>query len=549
MGSRYIELKTVQTLDEIEVPKPCIDMQDEGYNCEWSQELTIKESFDEYLNAWIIIHILNHRFGWGNDPGTVFNMSAGYNLQGILNANVQWFIDKMGDCSEELAGRINEIIGIYPAVAAIGIPSAISDNITLSTMHGCPADEIEDIARYLLEKRKLHTLVKLNPTLLGPEMLREILNDKLRFKTIVPDEAFGHDLKYPDAVRIIKSLQKTAAENNLQFGLKLTNTLESLNNKNVFGSDVSMMYMSGRALHPISVNLARKLQEEFSGELLLSFSAGANAFNISDLLSCGFRTVTTCSDLLKPGGYMRLNQYFDELNKSLRSKAADGIDDYITRLSGQKDLTAAALYNLSRYSAEVLTSKEYRREYIKPPDIKTDRTLGYFDCISAPCRDTCAASQDIPEYLRFTAAGQFDKAYEVILRTNPFPSVTGMVCDHLCQGKCTRINYDDPLQIREVKRFISEQDEVRLKPAADNGLSAAVIGAGPSGLSFAYYLRMAGFRVDVFEARSKAGGMVQYAIPGFRLTDEAVANDIRRITDLGVNIITTLLLTQLNLCR
>ncbi len=81
-----------------------------------------------------------------------------------------------------------------------------------------------------------------------------------------------------------------------------------------------------------------------------------------------------------------------------------------------------------------------------------------------------------------------------------------------------------------------EQDEVRLKPSADNGLRAAVIGAGPSGLSFAYYLRMAGFRVDVFEARPKAGGMVQYAIPGFRLTDEAVANDIRRITDLGVKI-------------
>jgi putative selenate reductase len=111
-----------------------------------------------------------------------------------------------------------------------------------------------------------------------------------------------------------------------------------------------------------------------------------------------------------------------------------------------------------------------------------------------------------------------------------------MVCDHLCQGKCTRIHYDDPLQIREVKRFISTQEEVRLKPAADNGIRAAVIGAGPSGLSFAYYLRMAGFRVDVFEARSKGGGMVQYAIPGFRLTDEAVANDIRRITDLGVTI-------------
>lgn len=536
MGSRYIELKTVQTLDEIEVPKPCIDMQDEGYNCEWSQELTIKESYNEYLNAWIIIHILSHRLGWGNDPGTVFNMSAGYNLQGIMNDNVQWFLDKMRNCSDELTGKIPEIIDIYPAVTGIKIPSKISDNITLSTMHGCPADEIEDIARYLLEKRKLHTLVKLNPTLLGPETLRDILNNKLGFKTSVPEEAFRHDLKYPDAVRIIKSLQRIAAENNLVFGLKLTNTLESLNIKNVFGSDVSMMYMSGRALHPVSVNLAKKLQEEFSGDLLLSFSAGADAFNISGLISCGFTTVTVCSDLLKPGGYMRLNQYFEELNKSLQSKGAKNIDEYILRLSGQKDLTTAALSNLSRYSADVLTSKEYIREYIRPPDIKTDRTLGYFDCISAPCRDTCATNQDIPDYLRFTAAGQFDKAYEVILRTNPFPSVTGMVCDHLCQDKCTRINYDDPLQIREVKRFISEQEEVRLKPAADNGIRVAVIGAGPSGLSFAYYLRMAGFGVDVFEARSKAGGMVQYAIPGFRLTDDAVENDIRRITDLGVNI-------------
>ena len=493
MGSRYIELKTVQTLDEIEVPKPCIDMQDEGYNCEWSQELTIKESFNEYLNAWIIIHILNHRFGWGNDPGTVFNMSAGYNLQGIMNDNVQWFLDKMRNCNDELSGKMEEIIDLYPAVTGVKIPSTISDNITLSTMHGCPAYEIEDIARYLLEKRKLHTLVKLNPTLLGPQLLRGILNDKLGFKTIVPDEAFEHDLKYPDAVRIIKSLQKTAAENELQFGLKLTNTLESLNNKSVFGSDVTMMYMSGRALHPVSVNLAKKLQEEFSGDLLLSFSAGADAFNISGLISCGFRTVTVCSDLLKPGGYMRLNQYFEELNKSLQSKGADDIDDYIIRLSGQKNLTEAALSNLSRYSDVVLSNKEYRREYIKPPDIKTDRTLGYFDCISAPCRDMCATNQDIPDYLRFTAARQFDKAYEVILRTNPFPSVTGMVCDHLCQGKCTRINYDDPLQIREVKRFISVQDEVRLTPAADNGIRAAVIGAGPSGLYFCVLSQDGGF--------------------------------------------------------
>ena len=116
-----------------------------------------------------------------------------------------------------------------------------------------------------LKRKNLHTFVKLNPTLLGPVNFREILNYKLNFKTIVPDSAFNHDLKYPDAVKIIKSLQKKAKEKNLRFGLKLTNTLESVNNKGIFNPDVEMMYMSGRPLHPISVNLANNLQQEFEG--------------------------------------------------------------------------------------------------------------------------------------------------------------------------------------------------------------------------------------------------------------------------------------------
>ncbi len=521
MGARYIELKTIQTLDELDVSKPCIDMQDEGYNCEWSQELKIKESFNEYLNAWIIIHILNHKFGFSDKINTIFNMSVGYNLEGILKDNVQWFFEKMNNCSNELKERIEEIKEIYPAIEAINIPTQISDNITLSTMHGCPANEIEDIAKYLLEEKNLHTYVKLNPTLLGPELLREILNDKLNFKTNVPDIAFEHDLKYPDALLIIRSLLDTAKKKNLYFGLKMTNTLESVNIKNVFDKDVDMMYMSGRSLHPISINVAKKLQNEFKGELQLSFSAGADAFNVSDILNCGFKTVTVSSDLLKPGGYMRFNQYFDELSK----------EDINLQLTKDK-----ALENLNKYADKVLVSERYKRKSIKDPDVKTDRNLYYFDCISAPCKDTCATSQDIPDYMYYTSTGQFDKAYEVILRTNPFPSITGMVCDHLCQNKCTRVNFDNSLLIREVKRFISEQDEVKLSPAEKNNVKVAVIGAGPSGLSCSYYLALAGFSVEVFESKSKAGGMVQYAIPGFRLTDEAINKDFKRVTNLGVQI-------------
>ena len=541
MGASYIELKTVQTLDELDVSKPCIDMQDEGYNCEWSQELKIQQSFDEYLNAWVLIHVLNHYTKRAGNPGVIFNMSVGYDLKGIMQDNVQWFFEKMNDCSAELSLKVAELRPFYPEIEKLDIPSKLSDNITLSTMHGCPADEIESIARYLMEEKKLHTLVKLNPTLLGPENLRQILNEKLKFETVVPDQAFEHDLKYDDAVSIIKSLQKTAQEQKLDFGLKLTNTLESENRKDVFGREVDMMYMSGRALHPLSVNLAARLQHDFDGRLQLSFSGGADAFNIADLMASGFKTVTVCTDLLKPGGYMRLNQYIQKLSEAMASSKATNFDEWCRKIAnGSSDATDgssfAALKNLENYAAAVLDNKNFRRDYISEPNIKTDRKLDFFDCISAPCRDTCATHQDIPEYMHYTATRQFDKAYDVILRTNPFPAITGMVCDHLCQNKCTRVHYDESLLIREVKRFISEQPEVKLNPAPPNGIKTAIIGAGPAGLSCAYYLALAGFSVEVFEAKAKAGGMVEYAIPGFRLTPDAIERDFKRISDLGVQI-------------
>ncbi len=519
MGARYIELKTIQTLDELEVSKPCIDMQDEGYNCEWSQELKVNQSFDEYLNAWIIIHILNHRFGWPAALGTVFNMSVGYNLEGIKQDNVQWFLDQMRDSSILLHKRLEEVRELYPLIDEINIPSMISDNVTLSTMHGCPANEIEAIAKYLMEEKGLHTYVKLNPTLLGPDFLRDILNSKLGFLTEVPDMAFDHDLRYEDALSMISQLEKVAKRCSLDFGLKLTNTLESENHRDVFGPEVEQMYMSGRALHPLAINLARKLQHDFDGRLSLSFSAGADAFNIVEILGCGFKTVTVCSDLLKPGGYMRLQQYFEQI----RFPAGDLTPDLYMK-------------NLVDYAASVLDNPAYQRGSLLEPDIKTDRMLGLFDCISAPCRDTCATNQDIPDYMHFAAKRQYDKALEVILRTNPFPRVTGMVCDHLCQNKCTRVHYDDPLLIREVKRFIAENGMVSMQPEYPNGLEVAIIGAGPAGLSCAFFLTLAGFEVDVYESNDKAGGMVQYAIPGFRLTDGAFESDLKRITDLGVRI-------------
>ena len=170
-GARYIELKTIQTLDELEISKPCIDMENEGYNCEWSQELKLRQSLEEYLNAWIIIHVLMDKFKWGtaNDSGVICNMSAGYNLKGLLNENVQDFFNLMENAHDLLSEKLERLESVYPRAKHLDIPSQISDNLTISTMHGCPPGEIERIGKYFIEERNYHTTIKLNPTLFGPD--------------------------------------------------------------------------------------------------------------------------------------------------------------------------------------------------------------------------------------------------------------------------------------------------------------------------------------------------------------------------------------------
>lgn len=540
-GGRYIELKTIQILDELEVTKPCIDMGDEGYNCEWSQELKLDQSFDEYLNAWIVMHILKDKFDWGepDEPGFIFNMSVGYNLEGILSPTVQRFLDRMADCREEKAAKIEKIAAFYPRVRELNIADCMSDNVTVSTMHGCPPDEVEKIGRYFVEERKLHTTIKLNPTLLGDEGVRGILNDKLGFKTQVPDLAFDHDLKYPDGVSLIKSLLESAKKTGVDFNIKLTNTLETQNEEQDLPDNESMVYMSGRSLHPISINLARRLQDEFEGNLDISFSAGTSYENVANILACNLKPITTCSDLLRPGGYGRLSQYLETLQEAFDNAGADNIEDFVVARSGKKEeVNQAGWANLKEYAETVVDDGNFKKESFPYDDIKTETELGPFDCIKAPCMSTCPASQDIPSYLYYTAQGNYARARKIILETNPFPNIQGMVCDHLCQSKCTRINYDNPLLIREIKRFVIQTagDEPLLKPAESNGIKVGIIGSGPSGLSCAYFLALEGFEVEIFESKGFAGGWASDAIPTFRLDDESIKKDIDAILSLGVNI-------------
>lgn len=530
-GARFIELKTVQILDEIAVSRPCIDSADETYNCEWSQELKLEQSFQEYLNAWVLMHALAHRLGLAG-PGMLFAMSVGYTLEGIQSPRVQRFIASMRDAGPALSAAVEAVAGVYPAVRDLAIPHQLSDHMTLSTMHGCPPAEIERIARYLLSDLGVNTWVKLNPTLLGPERLRAILNRWFNFDIDVPDSAFEHDPRFQDAMAMVRSLVSFAAAGRASFGIKLSNTLEVVNRRPIFPASEKMMYLSGRALHPLTLTLAKQVTEELNGQVPISFCGGADALSFADLVADGLSPITVCTDLLKPGGYARLQQYLVNLEEAMGRAGAQNLEDFVQMSSGGQ----GARFNLARHAERVIGDEQYAHRQ-RPLIFKGQRTLSYFDCIAAPCQEACPAHQNIPDYLWLVARGKPSQALGVVLRTNPQPGVTGSICDHPCTERCVRNFYDAPLAIREIKRFAFEYGKAPSEKAGTPvNVKVAIVGAGPAGLSAAYTLAKMGFEPVIFEARKTPGGMVSGVIPGYRLDGRAIGNDLDRLHQLGVRI-------------
>jgi len=513
-------------MDELEIPRPCIDVADEGYNVEWSQELKLEDSVNEYINAWVVIYILRRVLGFENKVpfGTIFNMSVGYNLEGIKQPRMVKFMDTMVNASDEIT-KIKRILSEkWPEFADIDIPTSLTNSVTLSTMHGCPPDEIEQIARYLIEERGLHTIVKLNPTLLGKDEVLHILHDELGYSDIeIPDKVFDNDLQYDRAVRLIDDMKEEAAKRGLFFGVKLSNTLAMANHRGVLPGEE--MYMSGRALYPITMSLFDKLMRRFDGDLNVSYAGGADALNVVDILSSGACPVTCASELLKPGGYSRLLQFVENIELVMEERKAESL----------ADLSADKLTNLARAAGSARADRRYKKSYHRFGLPKLSSELPKFDCITAPCSATCPVEQDVPDYAWLISRGEYDEALSVILARNPLPGITGYICTHVCQTKCTRNNYDESVAIRDLKRFAVENGRASVSPLDASDKQVAVIGSGPSGLSAASFLALNGIDVTVFESKDTIGGMPALA-PEFRLPQEIIDEDVQRIVDLGVKI-------------
>ncbi len=396
-GSRIIELKTVQISDQLKIPRPCIDIRNIGFNVEWSQELSLQESYKEYVSAWTLLHLLKEldilQQGSNNDfYNAIFDVSVGYDLKGISSPQMHSWIEGMKDAGDAISSLLEHLPPRFAHLKKAPIPPRISDSVTLSTFHGCPPDEIEEIVKYLISEHNVHVVVKMNPTLAGLSTVQSILHDQLGYRHIqLEPSAFENDLSFEQALAMMHRLQLFAAGSGRTVGVKFTNTLVVKNTETIFNEP--LRYLSGAPLFVIAMHLVRRFREKFDEKIPVSFSGGINKDNFSQAVSCGLTPVTTCTDLLKKGGYRRLYAYLNNLRRAMEELNVQTLPDFIRASAGISDagnMEQAIRYNTKKTASSALTGKVYHYNQNALPPKKIDSTLKLFDCLSCNiCLPVC----------------------------------------------------------------------------------------------------------------------------------------------------------------
>ncbi len=529
-GSRFFELKTVQILDGEDLPvnKPCILAEDEGYNCEWSTELRVPEAYEEYVKAWFALKVISREFNLGAEDGFVFNMSVGYDLAGIKSDKIDAFIENLKnaentpiwkECMEYLKENVSSFSNVDLKFIE-GISPNICTSITVSTLHGCPPQEIESIGKYLIKEKHLNTYIKCNPTLLGYEKARKIMDDMGYDYVVFGDFHFKDDLQFEDAVPMLKRLQSLAYEEEVDFGVKITNTFPVDVTRKELPSEE--MYMSGRALCVLSLSVAHKLSEAFNGRLRISYSGGADYFNIDKIYNLGIYPITLATYFLKTGGILRGTQIAEKL-ENLDYTPFDRVD-------------VDKLYALIE---ELKLDRRYRKSVKPLPSRKMNKKVPLFACYKAPCSDECPINQDIPTYIKLQGENKPLEALKVIVDNNPLPFITGTICSHTCMNKCTRNFYEESVNIRRTKLKAAEEgyeDLLKeLKPVPNiKNKKVAVVGGGPAGIAASFFLAREGAEVKVFEKKENIGGVITNVVPEFRIAKATAEKDISLARALGV---------------
>ena len=397
-GARFFELKTVQKMDGPDlsacIPKPCIVAEDEAYNCEWSTELYVPQAMEEYIKGWMLIHVIAKEFGLGSPDGFQFNMSCGYNLEGIKDKKIDDFIEGLKDARDteifkECRNWLLEHVDLFEHVTREdieAIPAEICNSITLSTMHGCPPQEIENIVMYLLTEKHINTYVKCNPTLLGYEFVREAMDNLGYDYMAFTDFHFKDDLQFEDAVPMLKRLMDAAAQEGLSFGVKLTNTFPVDTKRGELPGEE--MYMSGKALFPLSITVAARLAEAFDGKLPMSFSGGADQKNIAQIIDCGIWPVTVATVLLKPGGYKWMTRIAEKAGECQPGKSGEVSVEKVKKLA-EEALKDPHYQSTPKKAGKKMEGNAPLLDCLKKKDASENKEFTAHKRVCGNCADVC----------------------------------------------------------------------------------------------------------------------------------------------------------------
>ncbi len=432
-GCRIMELKTVQIHDELHIPRPCIDVHTVGLNAEWSQELKLEESLDEYVKGAMLVEMLcagpvQPTAGFDR---MLYDMSVGYDLYGIRRHRVVAFIRNMLDAADEVERFRAQIPARFAHLRDLDYPTRLSDTVTLSTFHGCPPDEIEKILDFLMREIGVQTIAKFNPMLLGADKARHLLHDALGYDDLhMPDSAFERDTDWEQAVDMVGRLAETATELGLGFGVKFSNTMIVENTRGFLAPGVDEVYLSGQPLHILAMHLVRRFRRTFGDRFPISFAAGIDRQNFPDATALGLVPITVCTDLLRKGGYGRLHGYYAELRRRMQEVSATSLDEFVISAYGNgpaaleglglesedpvlarcraaleqgRDLRSAAgielfdrwvsatkLLNTETYVERATADPRYSKAGAGPLPKKIGRHLERFDCVTCDiCVPVC----------------------------------------------------------------------------------------------------------------------------------------------------------------
>ncbi|MFW9896140.1 MAG: FAD-dependent oxidoreductase, partial [Candidatus Thorarchaeota archaeon] len=276
----------------------------------------------------------------------------------------------------------------------------------------------------------------------------------------------------------------------------------------------------------------------------LTFSTPEEALEKNDIWKC--LTCGLCSEYC-PMTKEEIGVNFTKIIKDLRSLASE----YQPLQDGLLSCNHERVYSsLPKLMAEDKIKFTNKIGFLEGTGLRiSDKgEIGYFmGCVpfltgTAPCVVGCPAGVDVQGYVSLISEGKYQESIDLIRDKNPLPYLCGRICTAQCALNCNRQYFDDPVAIRELKRFVSDWEaehpnQSKIKPVPQTKEKVAIIGAGPGGLSAAYFLARMGYKPTIFEKGDKIGGVVRYGVPQYRLSDEALDHDIKFIKSMGVEIV------------